>query len=51
MSVVALPTLVSAPTDDGLLKQRVHRRLVTQGVEQGRAGIGQEFDRVAVHHG
>src|SRR3954452_23967902 len=39
MSVVALPTPVPAPSDDDLLKQRVHRRLVTQGVEDASTDV------------
>jgi pilus assembly protein CpaF len=39
MSVVALPTLVPAPTDDGLLKQRVHQRLVSQGVDDASTDV------------
>ena len=33
MSVVALPVNTPAATDDGLLKQRVHQRLVAHGVD------------------
>ena len=39
MSVVALPTRLPAPTDDGLLKQRVHQRLVTQGVDDASTDV------------
>src|SRR5262245_46186684 len=33
MSVVTLPVPTPVPTDDGLLKQRVHERLVAHGVD------------------
>src|SRR4051812_23282185 len=39
MSVVALPTVLAAPTHDGLLKQRVHQRLVTQGVDDASTDV------------
>jgi pilus assembly protein CpaF len=38
VSVVALPA-GSSPPDDGLLKQRVHRRLVSQGVDDTPADV------------
>lgn len=41
MTVVAPPSLARAPspTDDGLLKQRVHRRLVTSGIDDAAADV------------
>src|SRR5215218_5220756 len=39
MSIVALPTLLPAVTDDGLLKQRVHQRLVAQGVDDASTDV------------